>query len=82
MHVTSNSALPPLVTLTPLFTSVLTPYLKSANVWSTPIPLKLYVFLFEHQRDVLVLVSAVSTYMQLLEIKISSSKQNQIEVKM
>ena len=30
MHITSNSVLPPLVTLTPMLTSVLTPYLKSA----------------------------------------------------
>ena len=32
MPITSNSVLPPLVTLTPMLTSVLTPYLKSANV--------------------------------------------------
>ena len=33
MPITSNSVLPPLVTLTPMLTSVLTPNLKSANVW-------------------------------------------------
>ena len=31
MHITSNSVLPPLVTLTPMLASVLTPYLKSVN---------------------------------------------------
>ena len=32
MPITSNSVLPPLLTLTPMLTSVLTPYLKSATV--------------------------------------------------
>ena len=32
MPITSNSVLPPLPTLTPMLTSVLTPYLKSAIV--------------------------------------------------
>ena len=31
MPITSNSVLPPLLTLTPMLTSVLTPYLKSAT---------------------------------------------------
>ena len=42
MHITSNSVLPPLVTLTPMLTSVLTPYLKSGNVLSTSQVTELY----------------------------------------
>ena len=36
MPITSNSVLSPLLTLTPMLTSVLTPYLKSATVRTVP----------------------------------------------